>query len=95
VLGTKDDKGKARYSLIPPNQLRNIAEVFTHGANKYAEENYLKVEKIRYVDALFRHLEAYRSGELIDKDSGLPHTAHIAANAIILERLEENDTQKD
>jgi hypothetical protein len=86
----KYDKGKLKYGLIPPKALALIAEALTHGAEKYSPFNWKSVESHRYVDATYRHLEAARAGEKVDKDSGLPHLALALTNIIfLLDRQEE------
>ena len=80
--GIKHDKDKLRYSLIPPVLLEGVAEVMTFGAKKYKPNNWQKLDDpTRYLDALMRHLEAYRRGEEFDHETGLPHLAHLATNA--------------
>lgn len=88
-VGLKYDTGKLQYSLIPPETLRALAEVLTFGAEKYAPNSWQRLEngEKRYLDALFRHLEAYRSGELIDPESGFPHLSHVLTNAAFLHYL--------
>ena len=85
-VGMKFDNGKLLYSLIPPETLQALAEVLTYGANKYAPNNWQLVEngETRYLDALFRHLEAFRSGETHDPESGLHHLAHVLTNVAFL-----------
>lgn len=84
--GLKYDNGKLLYSLIPPETTKALAEVLTYGANKYAPDNWKLVDhgEQRYLDALFRHLEAFRSGELTDPESGLHHLAHVLTNVAFL-----------
>ena len=91
--GMKFDTGKLRYSLIPTETTTALAEVLTFGAAKYAPNNWQLVEngQERYLDALYRHLEAYRSGEYLDPESGLPHLNHVLCNAAFLQYL----TQKE
>lgn len=88
--GLKFDSGKLRYSLIPPAALAALAKVLTFGAEKYAPNSWQTVEngEERYLDALFRHIEAYRSGESIDPESGLSHLAHAACNVAFLLHFE-------
>ena len=76
--GVKYDSGKPRLGLIPPYAERLVAEVLTFGANKYAEDNWRKVDNAhkRYIDAALRHINAYRSGNVNDDESGLHHLAH-------------------
>lgn len=85
-VGPKHDKGKLRYSLIPPEATEALASVLTFGATKYAPNSWQSVPnaKERYMDALYRHLEAYRSGETNDDDSGLNHLWHAITNLAFL-----------
>ena len=77
----KFDNGKLRYSLIPPIALKAIASVLTYGAKKYKPNNWKEVDSVdRYWDALYRHLEANRSGEILDEESKLPHLWHAITN---------------
>ena len=39
-------------------------------------------KKLRYYNGKMRHSNQKRLGEVFDSDSGLPHSAHIAVNAI-------------
>lgn len=81
----KFDTGKLRYSLIPPSATKALAEVLTYGAKKYKPNNWQKVDDVeRYMDALYRHMEAYRSGEKFDQESGLSHLAHAMTNIAFL-----------
>lgn len=86
----KFDQGKPRYSLIEDSFLLELARVMTMGAEKYSEDSWKTVPngKQRYKDALLRHIYAE---EKIDKESGLSHMAHVAANAMFLYYLEGND----
>ena len=88
--GMKFDNGKLLYSLIPPETLKALAEVLTFGANKYAKDNWKLVEdgKERYLNALMRHLEAYRSGEFTDPESGFSHLSHCLCNLSFMHYLE-------
>jgi hypothetical protein len=64
-----------------------VAEVGTFGAKKYSRGGWQTVPDgvMRYTDAMWRHLLSERTNP-IDKDSGLPHAAQVAWNA--LARLE-------
>lgn len=84
-IGTKYDQDKLQYSLIPPYALEQIAKNLTVGLKKYKERNnWKKVEgaQQRYLDALYRHLEAHRRGDLYDTDSSVPDMLHMAAVAV-------------
>jgi hypothetical protein len=67
--------------------LNEIAKVSTYGAQKYSRGGWQHVPEgvDRYDDAKWRHMLAERH-ESHDKESGLPHAAHEAWNA--LARLE-------
>lgn len=85
----KGDAGKLRYSLVPPAPLAEIARVLTFGANKYGANNWRKCDDpSRYIDAMMRHVEAYRQGPYCDSESGLNHMAHAICCAMFLMELE-------
>ncbi len=78
VTGRKFDGGKLEYGLLPPLALEEVVKVLTFGAQKYERDNWQRVpdSKRRYFDALQRHVWAWKQGEQIDPESGLPHLAH-------------------
>jgi hypothetical protein len=83
--GTKYDQGKLQYTLVPPYALQEVARNLTEGLKKYKERNnWQKVEgaEQRYMDALMRHFEAIRRGEIYDKDSSDPTISHMSAVAV-------------
>lgn len=76
---TKDDWGKLRFDLIPPIPLSELAAIYTMGAAKYNDDNWLKGMNWRRVRAAIeRHLNAFDRGEDVDPESGLPHVMHAA-----------------
>src|SRR5262245_9585149 len=85
---------KTRWHLVPMQQVEEIGKVFTDGAAKYGDDNWKTLDRAIYEDALFRHVVRYLSGERIDKDSGSPHTAHIATNAMILGWFDEEESSR-
>lgn len=75
--GTKFDQGKNRVELLPPEALEKIAEVFTLGAQKYEDHNWMKgISWMRVYGALMRHMLAWRRGENQDSEWGKSHLAH-------------------
>jgi len=89
MKGKKFDQGKTWFWFLPWEAIDAIARVMMHGADKYEVNNWKYVKPpIRYVDALYRHLNLWCSGEKVDKDSGLPHLAHVGCNAIFIIWLE-------
>lgn len=97
VSGVKYDGGKLRYSLIPPRALASIVAVLTFGALKYAPNNWMHVPNAyeRYLDALMRHIEAYRSGEQLDPESGIHHLAHAGCCLLFLLAFYYGDVPKN
>jgi len=88
----KSDNGKPKYDLIDPEFLRLIAEVFTFGAIKYSEKNYLQgkgLDPARVRNSLMRHYESYREGEWLDPESGKPHLAHLGCCVFMLFEIEQ------
>ena len=76
--GRKFEGGKLEYGLLPPLALEETVKVLTFGSQKYERDNWQRVpdSKRRYFDALQRHVWAWKQGEQIDQESGLPHLAH-------------------
>ena len=95
-VGMKFDNDKLLYSLIPTSATKALAEVLTYGAKKYAPNNWQLVDngEVRYMDALFRHLEAFRSGETHDPESGLHHLAHVLTNTTFLHYLNTKESNE-
>ena len=90
--GKKADGGKTRYDLVEPEWLAQVAAILTHGANKYGERNWAKVEASRYYAALYRHIEALRMGETTDGETGMHHAAHAACSLMFLFYLMAGET---
>lgn len=89
--GVKDDGGKLRFDLIPPEVETALAEVLTFGANKYTDDGWRTVPNAekRYTAALGRHLNAAKRGETFDPESNLTHLQHALCNLTFLVALEE------
>lgn len=80
-----------RYDLIPAEPLRLLAELYGHGAKKYAERNWERGYNWSLsFAALQRHAWAFWSGEeLIPEDpddptAGMPHLAAVAWHAFAM-----------
>jgi len=76
--GVKYDQDKPQWTLVPFKALDEVVKVLTVGAKKYAPDNWKKVPNARqrYIDAAFRHMSAYASGEKLDDETGKSHLAH-------------------
>jgi hypothetical protein len=89
----KQDKDKIRVDLVDVDLIEGVAKVIDFGISKYKEDSWKTVKngKNRYYGALLRHLIAYRKGELIDEESGLPHLDHIATNVMFLKYFDKEE----
>lgn len=82
--GQKGQKAEA-YSLIPVWPLAEVARVYGFGAKKYSPWNWLKgYDWSLTIDALGRHIEAFKSRQSLDPESGLHHLAHAAFHLFAL-----------
>lgn len=90
--GIKLDDNKPRLDLVLGDfttALWGVGLVGTFGANKYTDRGWHEVDNAleRYSSALLRHYLNYKSGEVDDIESGLPHLAHLAWNALAILQL--------
>lgn len=84
---TGGEKGAklARFSLIPPEFLWELASHYGRGARKYADRNWEKGYKWTLsCDALERHLTQFKMGEWLDQETGTPHIIAVAWHAAAL-----------
>jgi hypothetical protein len=93
AVGLPDDNPKTAMGLkkpstasIPPLAVLELGAVTANGAAKYGRFNWREkgVTTSIYTDAIDRHMLAYRDGETRDRESGLPHLAHVMACCAIL-----------
>lgn len=90
------DTGKLRYDLLPPDAIDALVAVYTMGAQKYSDRNWEEGMKwSRVIGPLLRHAFAWMSGEDNDLESGLPHMAHVAWNALTLISYGQRKIGKD
>lgn len=96
----KQDRGKAKLSLVPRQIIWDVAAIREYGNNKYpyrGPDNWRLVEPERYRDAAYRHFLRYLDDPNgVDDESGLPHLWHLACNiAFLCEMEKENFQEKD
>lgn len=106
VLGKEEEKGLKFDTGKPlvgtmlnvfPYALMEIGRVIEFGTHKYPNPtNWRLVEnaKIRYQDALMRHLLKHNQGKEIDEETGHPHLAHVAWNALAILELYLREKEK-
>jgi hypothetical protein len=85
-MGRKNDKNKIRWSLMPFNELEEVAEVFMFGADKYTDFGWKTVPNARerYWNACMRHLLSGGVQNAKDPESNLRHLAHLICSALIV-----------
>jgi hypothetical protein len=84
--GTKHDRNKTEWHLLPWVPVQEVVRVLQHGADKYAADNWKHVEpaRVRYWNAAMRHMLAWFDGEAQDPGSGCNHLAHAACCMLFL-----------
>ena len=94
--GIKFDSDKLRYDLVPWEAMDDVVAVLNHGARKYSPDNWKIVPeaKARYVAAGLRHMVARAKGEILDPESGLPHTAHAVCCLLFLLWFDKRPKEK-
>jgi hypothetical protein len=97
--GKRSNNGKPRLAFIPPASQELLAKALDFGANKYGDFNWRKAgpnfSLLSIMNSLERHLLAIKRGENNDEESGLPHIAHVLANAAFIAQLAEDGTLVD
>lgn len=93
VPGAKDDKTKPMAGVLLDfsRALQSVVDVGTYGAKKYTRTGWATVPEgsQRYLDAMMRHLLAMDvDPDGLDKETGLPHLAHVAWNALAVLELQ-------
>jgi hypothetical protein len=94
--GHKDDSGKVRMDLIPPELLFAVGDILTFGAQKYAPRNWeTGMLWSRPFGALMRHLWAWWGGEKMDPETGRSHLWHAGCCIAFLIAYEERGVGTD
>lgn len=92
----KKDAGKLRFDLIPVGPLRELARVYTIGAEKYAPRGWeAGMAWSRITRAMMSHVEAWRGGERLDPVDGQHHLSSVAWCAFALMEYEATHPELD
>lgn len=86
IPGAKDDTGKLKLSLVPPEIITAVAEIRKYGNDKYDDpQNWQRVDAEKFHEALLRHaLAIWENWKAVDPESGFPHLWHLCCNAAFL-----------
>jgi len=84
--GLRKNDGKLRYDLLEPYAIQELVKVFTEGAKKYSDFNWIDggMDYTKMLASLKRHIAAFELGEDIDPETKCHHMAHAAWNALAL-----------
>lgn len=94
--GIKNDSGKARMDLLPPDALDEVANILSFGAIKYGERNWENGFNYgRLIGAALRHIFAFMRGEDNDTETGRSHLGHAACCILMLLALKLRGHGKD
>lgn len=92
ALRYNKDKPELSYILDTSLAITGACKVMSFGAVKYGRNNWKKgLPTDEVIDSLLRHLLAYKDGEVLDPESGLPHLDHVTCNALFLATFGERD----
>lgn len=92
----KDDTGKPRLDLLPPELMLAVAYILTSGAERYGERNWEQgMNWGRVYAAIMRHMLAWWAGEEADPDTGKSHLHHAGACIAFLIAYEQRGTGTD
>lgn len=96
------DITKLRYDLIPADFLEFLARIFTYGAGKYDDNNWMKgLNASELYACATRHMQKWWAGEDLDEDdgeqkgSGLPHLWHALWNVGVMAYFERHRPDLD
>lgn len=96
MTATKHDKGKARYDLVPPGPIQELAELFGKGAEKYGDRNWEKgMDWGRVFAAMQRHAWSWWGGEELDPVDGQHHLTSVMWCAMVLLEFKRTHPEHD
>jgi len=95
-LADRYNAGKIDWTLVDWKSLEAMVKVLEFGQQKYSRDNWKKGLATKDIlRSIFRHAMAMSRGELLDPESGLPHYAHLACNAMFMAYMVEQKPEMD
>jgi len=85
---------KIRWDLIPWHEVREVAEVITLGAEKHSDYGWRDKEIEDHFAAAMRHLIDWRTGGIIDEETGKSALAHCINRLLFVMHVEKNYTSR-
>lgn len=94
--GAMKGRKNARFELLPPRALQEVAEQFAAGAVKYPPHNWREgLDFGLLFGAMQRHAWAWWDGEDVDEETGKSHLAAVCFHAMALMTLLEEHPELD
>lgn len=92
-----DTPDKRDYTLLPWRGVEEVVKVLEAGEKKYARDNWKEVKqgRFRYTKAAFRHLVAFSTGEMYDRETGLHHLAHCVCCCLFIIHIDKTKKGED
>lgn len=100
-LALHKSEGKSQVGDMDPTFILEMGDVLTNGLAKYPNDpdglpNWWKGGDYRgFVASILRHALKLAKGEDLDDESGLPHAAHIAVDAMFVRSWQSRGVGKD
>jgi hypothetical protein len=96
VTGARKAQKLARFDLIPPVPMWEVARHYGVGARKYSENNWMKGYKWSLsIAALERHINLFKQGESIDPENNTHHLAAAVFHCLTLIEYEDTHPEQD
>lgn len=82
---SSEQAAKTQYHILPWEGIRLAAELMTQSNNpdKHQDAKWKRMTPEEHIDALMRHLNAWLTGDAVDRESGMSHLAHVAVRALM------------
>lgn len=80
-----------KWNLFDMVDIEGVVDVYTLGAKKYADNNWQKIDRQRYGDALMRHFKTIRTPARYDEELGCLHSYQVIWNCMTLMWMDDRD----